>query len=105
MSPKRVRAGRGRNASLPFSLGPVLGACLLAIGNALRIEDAADNVITHTGKVAHASAANQNDGVLLQVMAFTGDVGRDFNAVGQPDARYLAERGVRLLGRHDLDLQ
>src|SRR5687767_7523158 len=37
--------------------------------------------------------------MLLQVVADAGDVGRDFDAVGQPDARDFAQRRIRFLGR------
>src|SRR5262249_9733907 len=63
------------------------------------------NMVTHAGQVANATAANQHDGVFLQVVAFARDVGRHLDAVGQPHAGNLAERRVGLLGRHDLYLQ
>src|SRR4029077_21259274 len=39
----------------------------------------------------------EHDRVLLQVVSLTGDVGRDFEPVRQPDARDLAKSRVRLL--------
>src|SRR6266404_8727741 len=56
------------------SLRPVLGAGLFAVGNALGIEDAADNVIAHAGQIADAPAAHQHDRVFLEVVPFAGDV-------------------------------
>src|SRR5581483_11821691 len=43
------------------------------------------------------SAAHQDHGVLLEVVAFAGDVGRHLNLAGQLDARHLPKRRVRLL--------
>src|SRR6266513_1769787 len=48
----------------------------------------------------HASAADEHDRVLLEVVTLTGDIGADLGAVRQPDAGDLAQRRVRLLGRH-----
>src|SRR5262249_28822526 len=102
--------------SLALSLLAVLGAGLLAEAVALlgtridghgrlAIQDAADNVIADARQVADTAAAHQHDRVLLQVVAFAGDVGGDFLAIGQADAGHLAQGRVGLLGRHDLDLQ
>src|SRR5205823_14686939 len=85
------------------SLRPVLGAALVSLGHADRVERAANHVITNARQVFHAASANEHDGVLLEVMADAGDVGRDFGAVGQTNARDLAERGVRLLRRGGVD--
>ena len=43
--------------------------------------------------------------MLLQVVADARDVGRDFHLVRQPHARDLAQRRVRLLGRHGAHLK
>src|SRR5262249_53017206 len=91
--------------SLAFAFSAVLGAGLFAIGDALGIEHASNDVVAHARQIADAAATDKHDGVLLQVVAFTGDVGGDLDAVGQADAGHLAQRGVGLLGRHDLDLQ
>jgi hypothetical protein len=34
-------------------------------------------VVTYTGKVFYTTATNEHDGVLLEVVAFAGDVGID----------------------------
>src|SRR5689334_16180744 len=80
------------------ALGSVLGAGLLAVGDAGGIQRAAHNVITDTRQIFHAAAADEHDGVLLQVVADAGDVGGDFNAVGEANAGDFAQRRVRLLG-------
>lgn len=79
------------------TLGPVLRTRLLAVLHTLRVQHAAQDVVTHTGKIAHTPAADQHDAVLLQVVAFTGDVADDFALVGQAHLGDLAQRRVRLL--------
>src|SRR5688572_7031498 len=86
---------RGTSALL---LRAVTAAGLLAILHTRGVEGAADDLVTHTGKVLHTTATHEHDGVLLEVVALTGDVGGDLHAAGQPHAGHLAQRRVRLLG-------
>lgn len=62
-------------------------------------------MVADTWKVFYPAAANEDDGVFLEVVAFTTDVGDDFEAVGQANLGDFTKRGVRLLGRpgHDLE--
>src|SRR5690606_11804589 len=60
------------------TLGTVLGTGLLTVLDALQVEGTANDVVTHTGQVLHTAAANEDDRVLLQVVAFTADVRNDF---------------------------
>src|SRR5688572_30539681 len=92
-----------RDLSLLRPLGAILGTALLAVLDALGIERAADDVIANAGQVLHTAATDHDDGVFLQVVAFAGNVGRDFKAVGETDARNLAQGGVRLLRRRRID--
>src|SRR5439155_4980870 len=78
----------------------VLAATLLAVAHAGGVEGAADDVVLDRGQVLDPAAADEHDRVLLQVVADARDVGRDLHLVGQAHARDLAQRGVRLLGRH-----
>src|SRR5215217_1550762 len=84
-------------------LGAVARARLLAIANAGRVECAANDLVADAREVLHAAAANEDDGVLLQVVADARDVGRDLDAGRQADARDLAQGRVRLLRRDRLD--
>src|SRR5262245_35658361 len=95
--------GGGRAGLL--ARGTVLGAGLLAFGDALAVEDAPDDVVADARQVANAPAPHQDDRVLLEVVALTADVGGDLLAVGEPDSRHLAQRRVGLLGGHRLDLE
>src|SRR5262245_24596036 len=79
------------------ALRAVLRPTLLAALDANGVERAAHDVVPHARQVLHAAAANEHERVLLQVVADTGDVGRDFDLVGQADTRDLAKRRVRLL--------
>src|SRR6185295_9355825 len=80
-------------------LGSVLGAPLLPVGHALRVEHAADDVIAHAGKVLDAAATDHHHRVLLQIMALAGDVADHLEAVGETHLGHLAQRRVRLLRR------
>ena len=42
--------------------------------------------------------SHEHDGVLLEVVALTGDVGRDLDTGGQAHTSDLTKGGVRLLG-------
>src|SRR6476620_9497041 len=86
---------RGMSA---FLLRAVAAAGLLAVLHTGGVEGAADDLVAHTGEVLHTTATHHHDGVLLEVVALTGDVGRDLDAAGQADTGHLAQCGVRLLG-------
>ena len=80
----------------------VLGTALHTTLNTLGVERTADDVVTHAGEVLDTAAADQNDAVLLQVVADTGDVGGNLIAIRQADTGDLTKCGVRLLGGHRL---
>src|SRR5512138_1678664 len=88
---------------LARALRAVLGAALLAALDADGVEGPADDVVAHAREVLHAAAADEDHRVLLQVVADAGDVARHLEAVRQPHAGDLAERGVRLLRRRRVD--
>src|SRR6202158_5054565 len=81
-----------------FALGAVLRAALLAPLGAGRVEGAADHVVADTGEVLDAAPADEDHGVLLEVVPDPGDIGGDLLAGGKAHAGNLAERRVRLLG-------
>src|SRR5437764_4983535 len=86
-----------------FALGAVLRTALLAPLGAGRVEGAAHHVIADTGEVLDAAAADQDDGVFLEVVPDPGDVGGDLLAGGEAHARDLPQRRVRLLGGGRID--
>ena len=87
------------------ALGPVLRSTLHATIDTEGVMRATNNVVSHAGKVANATATDEDDGVFLQVVSLAADVGSDFLAIGQPDTGHLAESRVGLLGRHGTNLQ
>src|SRR5207249_11777404 len=99
-------ARRGINARTPDlgpaglrRLGAVLGPTLPAIGHARRVEDPPDDVVAHPRQVLHATAPDEDDRVLLQVVPDPGDVGRDLDRVGEAHPGDLPQGRVRLLRR------
>src|ERR1041385_6516094 len=90
---------RRRRLRFLRALGAVFRTTLSTISYADSVERAANYVIADAGKVLHTAAANQNNRVLLQVVANTRDVSRDFDPVGQTHTGDFPQRRVRLLGR------
>ena len=78
------------------TFGTVFGTALTALINAETVEGTTDDVVADTGQILYPAAADEDDGVLLEVMAFSADVGNDFEAVGEPDFGDLTKRRVRL---------
>src|SRR5262245_27188604 len=95
----RARCGR------LLALCTVLGAGLLALGDALAVEHASNNMVSDARQVADPAASDQDDRVFLQVVSLAADVGGDLFMIREPDASHLAEGGIRLLGGHRLDLK
>ena len=79
------------------SLDAVFRTALTAICDALGVKRAADDVVTHTGQVTYSSASDENNRVLLEIVADTGNVGCCFHSVGESYSRDLTKCGVRLL--------
>src|SRR4051812_41748543 len=98
-----VRTGAAERRDIsnyPLLLRPlraVLRTRLLTVVDASGIQCAAYRVIANAREVLHAAAADQNNRVLLEVVAFTADVAGDFVTVGQTDTADLPESRVRLL--------
>ena len=99
------RASLLRRGSSGLLLDAVLRAALLTTVDAEAVKRATHNVVTHTRKIAHTTTAHEHDGVLLQVVAFATDVGRDFLAVRETHAANLTKRRVRLLRGHGANLK
>src|ERR1700722_2893932 len=79
------------------TLRAVLRTTLLTVLDALGIKDAAEDVVAHAGQILDATAADHDHGVFLEVVALTGNVADDLEAVSQAHLGDLAERRVRLL--------
>src|SRR5580658_5222428 len=98
-----LAAGPLRGIALLLLLRAVAATGLLAAANALRVERATDDLVADTGQILHPAAADEHDGVLLQVVTDARDVGRDLDARGETDSGDLAQRGVWLLRRRCVD--
>src|SRR6059058_3567786 len=85
------------------TLRAILRTALLAVLDALGIEDAAEDVVANAGQVLDAAAADHDHRVLLKVMALTRDVADHFEAVGQAHLGDLTKRRVRLLRGRGVD--
>jgi hypothetical protein len=97
--------GRSGDSTGLRTLRTVFGAALAALIDTEGIERTTDDVVTNTWKVLHPSAANEDDGVFLEVVAFTADVGDDFESVSEAHFGHFTESRVRLLGRPSHDLK
>src|SRR5688572_12045932 len=95
-----ISARRGMALGL---LRSVLRASLAALADPGRVEPAADDLVAEAGKILHAATAHEHDRVLLEVVPLARDVRADLHRVREPDARDLAQRGVRLLRRGRVD--
>ena len=83
----------------------VLGTADATLFNAGAVQSTTDDVITYTGQVFDASAANQDDGVFLEVVALVRNVRNDFKAIGQANLGHLTHGRVGLFGRTRHHLQ
>src|SRR5690348_6281085 len=81
----------------------VLRTALLTVLDALRIEDAAENVIAHARQVLDAAATDHDHRVLLQIVALTRNITNYLEAVGQTNLGDLAQRRVRFLRGRGVD--
>src|SRR5699024_1869009 len=79
------------------SLRAVFGTALIAVCDALSIERAADDVVTHTRQATYTSASDEHYRVLLEVVSDTGDIDGRLESIGKSYTGNLAERRVRLL--------
>ena len=80
------------------ALAPYLGTDCLRSLTPCSIQGTTNGVVTHTRQVLHTTTANQNNRVLLKVVAFTADVRNDFETIGQTNLANLTQSRVRLSG-------
>src|SRR5919201_4865450 len=99
----RTPAAARRGIWSLLGLDAVLGARLLAVAHPGGVEGAADDLVADARKVLHAAATHEDDRVLLEGVPLARDVGGDLHPVGEPYARDLAQRRVRLLGSGGVD--
>ena len=78
-------------------LRAVFGAALFTISDALSIERSANSMITNTRKIFHTASADQNDRVLLKIVADARNVGSDFVTIRQTNTANFTKSRIRLL--------
>ena len=83
----------------------VFGTGLFPAVDTKGIQRTANDVITDTRQVFHSTASNEDDGVFLQIVALTSDVGDDLLTICQTHFGNLTKSGVRLLRRPRVNLQ
>ncbi len=74
------------------TLSTVLGTGLHYGLHALCIESTTDDVVTNTGQILNTTATDQNNAVLLQVMADTRNVRGDLDTIRQRRTRAILRR-------------
>src|SRR4029079_9219855 len=82
-----------------WPLRAVFRTRLLAVCNPRGTQRPTNNVVANTREVLDTAATDQDDGVLLQIVADTGDVGCYFNPIGQTHTCDFAKGRIRLLWR------
>src|SRR5271168_1034984 len=109
-SRRSARRRRARNVFPVFlllrslrTLGTGERTALLAVLDPLRVKHAADDVVANAGKILHATAAQQHNGMFLQVVTFARNIADDLIAVREADLRDLAQGRVRFLGSRRID--
>ena len=96
-------SGHGLLCLLLLALHTVLRTAAVTTVYTEGVELTTNDVVTHTRKVLYTAAANENDGVFLKVVAFTGNIGGDFVTGRKTHTGNLTQRGVRLLRGHRLN--
>ena len=80
------------------SFGAVFGTALTAVGHAGSIECTTDDVVLHTREVFYTTTANEDDGVLLEIVTFTRYVGDHLISIRKTHLSDFAQGRVGLLG-------
>jgi hypothetical protein len=71
---------------------------LLPVLNAYRIQGATDDMISYAGEVLDPSAADKDNGVFLEIVADTRNIGGHLDTIGQSDASNFSKGGIGFLG-------
>src|SRR5690606_1864059 len=74
----------------------VLRTGLFTVRNTGSIQGSANCVVTHTRQVFNTTATDQHNTVFLQVVAFTADVGSNFETIRQTHTAHFTQSRVRL---------
>jgi hypothetical protein len=86
-------------------LGSILGSALLPVHNALTVEDTPNDFVLDTRTVRDSAPTDQDDGVLLEIVALARDVGQNRFSGCEFDTGTLTLGRVGLLGLHGKELE
>ena len=100
--------------TFPCSLSCRSGSWLRALSSIFRttlrtsrhtrcIEGATNNMIANTRQIFHTPTAHHDDGVLLQIVPFTRDIGVNLLVVGQANTSNFTHRRIRFFRRGRVD--
>ena len=82
--------------ALRFPFRSIFGTALFSTFHSTGILHTTDDVITDTGKVLHSATPYEYNGVLVEVVALSGDVRRNLETVTKPYTGNLTESRVGL---------
>lgn len=85
-------------------LTTVLGARAGTTSDTVEVESTANGLVTDTGKVLGTATTDEDDTVLLEVVALSGNVGNGRLASAELDTDDLADSRVGLTGLGGVDL-
>ena len=71
---------------------PVFAATTPSALDSLRVLCSTNDVVPDTRQIPYSAASDQNHRVLLQIVSLAGDVGRDFNVVGEAHPGHFSKR-------------
>jgi hypothetical protein len=91
---RKVRATY--SVSLFRAFSSIAAASLLAVVDGSAVERSADNLVTNTWEVLNTTAADKHHRVLLEVVADSRDVCRNFHAIYKAHTANLTKSRVRL---------
>jgi hypothetical protein len=93
----------GREVFLLGFFGSVLRAALFPVLNAYCIQGPTDDVIPNTWKVFHPSTPNEDNRMLLKVVADPWNIRGHFDSIGQSHSGNFSKGGIRFLGSGGID--
>src|SRR5262245_12774553 len=80
-------------------LGSIFRPAFLPPFHAHGIQRAPHDVVSNSRQILDPASPDEHDGMLLEIVPHSGNVGRDLDAVGQSHAGHLAQGRVGFLGR------
>jgi len=94
-----------RNQNLFWFLGSILRPSPFSIAHSCTVQNTANNMVANPRKIWHPSPANHDNGVFLQIVADSGDIGGHFHSISEPDSCDFSQGRIGLFGsnRRNLD--